>query len=221
MLCACSSGQKWHYRMTVTVETPEGLKSGSAVREVGYATGWGPFPEQGPHITYRGEAVVVDLGKYGVLFALNWGGVNSREYGSDVLLVTLPPLDKQGRHELSPRRVPPKGKRVVLTSDKYPIFVRFRDLRDPTTIENVTDRSSRKDWRLDGEKFGEGVKLKQITIEVTDDPLTHGVVNKWLPWLYDRSKTPAQNRQAAGDIRVEKSLKGTGFAPTDFVDFSW
>lgn len=33
------------------------------------------------------------------------------------------------------------------------------------------------------ELFGEGVKLKSITLEITDEPVTWGVVDEWLPWL--------------------------------------
>ena len=62
----------WRYRITVEVETPEGIKTGSAVREVSNAASsirFG-FPESTSPPEVRGEAVVVDLGERGVLFAL-------------------------------------------------------------------------------------------------------------------------------------------------------
>lgn len=57
--------------MTITVDTPEGLKSGSAVREVfvQYQPGFMGV-QAGGHATLRGEAVEVDLGARGKLFAL-------------------------------------------------------------------------------------------------------------------------------------------------------
>lgn len=49
----------WRYKMTVTVETPEGLKTGSAVREVYVARGLKITPESLPHVKVTGEAVVL------------------------------------------------------------------------------------------------------------------------------------------------------------------
>src|SRR6218665_2890440 len=70
---ACGfSNEKIRYKMTVTVETPEGIKTGSAVREAGRYTEPSILPDQGG-VFYRvigGEAVVVDLAERGVLFAL-------------------------------------------------------------------------------------------------------------------------------------------------------
>ena len=56
----------YRYRMTVEVETPEGLRSGSTVIEVKNGSG----PTGGVGSSVRGEAVAVDLGARGILFAL-------------------------------------------------------------------------------------------------------------------------------------------------------
>src|SRR5688572_22804894 len=66
------------YRMTVEVETPEGLRTGSAVREVtlndGKSWNWLPpfawFGEQRPQWRLKGEAVAVDLPSGQTLFVL-------------------------------------------------------------------------------------------------------------------------------------------------------
>jgi hypothetical protein len=57
------------YKVTVEIETPEGIKTGSAVREV-FIQRQPELPESGPDIKPKGEAVVIDLGKRGVVFAL-------------------------------------------------------------------------------------------------------------------------------------------------------
>ncbi|HTK84182.1 MAG TPA: hypothetical protein VL625_03765 [Patescibacteria group bacterium] len=61
------SAASGRYKITVTVETPEGLKTGSAVREI-YAKSGGPTmlaEASSGHVDATGEAVVVDLGKRG------------------------------------------------------------------------------------------------------------------------------------------------------------
>ena len=61
----------WNYRITVEIDTPEGIKSGSAVRKV-VATLQPKVTPETKQVSHRvyGEAVVIDLGKRGVVFAL-------------------------------------------------------------------------------------------------------------------------------------------------------
>src|SRR5689334_19573264 len=63
------------YRVTVTVETPEGIKTGSAVREASMYHETSILPDQGGtfYNIAKGQAVAVDLGKRGVLFVLLGG----------------------------------------------------------------------------------------------------------------------------------------------------
>lgn len=180
-LTACSavlsSSDYLRYKITVTVETPEGLKTGSAVREAYTYYEKSILPEQGGR-TYgitKGEAVVVDLGSRGLLFLLLDGGDEGR-----IIFKTFP-NKKVGS--------------VVLTPDQYPKFVHFKDLQDPKTVEALLDFKSCadpitqiRDSSMCIEKdhfeeiFGQGVKLKSITVEITEDELTFGLV-KYLPWL--------------------------------------
>lgn len=62
---------KIRYKMTVEVETPEGIKTGSAVREISMVSRPMLLGESNDtHVKFeKGEAVVVDLGQRGVLFA--------------------------------------------------------------------------------------------------------------------------------------------------------
>ncbi|MEK7802217.1 MAG: hypothetical protein AAB276_07170 [Pseudomonadota bacterium] len=50
----------WRYKMTVTVDTPEGEVSGSAVREMCNGP-MSPLSQNGNPAKVRGEAVVVDM----------------------------------------------------------------------------------------------------------------------------------------------------------------
>lgn len=189
----------WRYKMTVTVETPEGIKTGSAVREVLAYRSPRILPDaHGGHVqlTY-GEAVVVDLGSRGVLFALLNGAklyvdyahslpfyVFSSEYGG---------LTAAGIRRFRTLKAGP----IDLETEWYPIFVHFKHIDDRKSVEAVLEMepctnpqiSIRNDYsrciKKDSfaESFGEGVRLKSVTLEMTNEPITRGIVDKYLPWL--------------------------------------
>jgi hypothetical protein len=201
----------WHYRMTVTVDTPEGMKVGSAVREViygGHTTGGGG---PGMDLQCKGEAVVVDLGSRGILFGIlrNWAGP---DYCTDMLLRVF-----HGGVQLKPDSVPLEGK-VTLTTANYPTFVYFRDITDPKTAEPVLEMGGEQKSSIEADHFekifGSGVSLKEITVEMTTDPVTKGIERHlaWLPKYYNRrldgnrygtggrSDFPFANSLASGDF---------------------
>ena len=178
------------YRMTVSVETPEGIKTGSAVREVTIERHPQLLGETSVgSVGVRGEAITVDLGKRGVLFALMSGGVGGVDYGAYILTTAFPvrggPVTREG---IGYYRSLKTGK-VTLKPGQYPMFVRFKDSSDPKTVESIyreepydalnekgqyTGRAYHITDRFE-ETFGKGVKLKEVTIEITDEPVTTGV----------------------------------------------
>lgn len=176
--------KSWSYKTIVTVETPEGEKTGSAVRKITVSknlmTG-----KYYPKI--EGEAVVVDLGKRGVLFGLLSSFYLGTTYATLIPNYVFPAPDgKNGFDYLSGLTNAEKK----LDISKYPMFVHFQNLTDPKTAELVIDMTSDKKWpptysvKSDGTEkiFGNGVKIKSVLIEMTDEPVTHEV-SKWLPWL--------------------------------------
>lgn len=186
----------WHYKMTVNINTPEGLKSGYSVREVSNSAS--PIlnavrlPDTGNSAKVRGEAVVVDLGERGVLFALLKGyyaGDTERilyhVIGGDTTIEGIKSLNDRQRQPPIP--VPLKDKNY------YPMLATFTDLNDPRTVtpvitmKNVGEPGNVMDVDNDRfeELFGAGVSLHSITIELTDEPITWGI-EKYLPWLPDR-----------------------------------
>lgn len=199
---------KWRYRQTVTIETPEGLKTGSAVREINEY--WAPnddvlsangatwvFARAKAHLdkmepALRGEAVVIDLGKRGVVFALLKGGKRGEDYAkrlpNEIFPFSGPDYSPEGIAYYSSL----KNARAVLDPTDYPIMVTFRDMKDPKSIELVyqnmpvnVQNQSHFDYAVTDrfeELFGKGVKLKEITFEMTDDPVTLGI-DKVLGWL--------------------------------------
>ena len=201
-MCALAKGENTlRYKMTVTVNTPEGEKTGYAVREAGRYSEARILPQQGG-VTYnilKGEAVVVDLGKRGVLFAL-MGDLGNLSESQEVFDLK----EKNGR--------------AMLTSAQYPTFVHFRDLKDPKTVEGVVrsddlDRAKKADPNsaiVDFESiFGKDDHIKEITIEVTNEPVTWGI-EKWLPWLPETKDIPGVLGSTLGHPIYTGSLGLTG-----------
>jgi hypothetical protein len=169
----------WNYRMTVAIETPEGMKTGSAVRKISFSSEPSIFPGQGG--TYynvtEGEAVIVDLSKRGVVFAIMDG-----DYAHRVVLRGFPLKEKTN-----------PGAEITLNSNQYPRIVQFRNLNNPKSVELIYGAKSYDEQgkfigdqhlRIDrfGELFGIGVTLSSITIEITNAQVSHGI-EQWLPWL--------------------------------------
>ncbi|MCC6598006.1 MAG: hypothetical protein IT559_04380 [Alphaproteobacteria bacterium] len=162
----------WNYRLTVEVETPEGVKTGSAVRQVSNSASIIKIldlPDVGNPANVKGEAVVVDLGERGVLFAL----IDDRSYHE--LYSAFP--TKRGASTvwgilhynylyLWPWRKAPVSGRYI------PKMVMFEDMNDPKSVKLVS-----------ANELGEGMRLKSVTATLTMMPVTWGVVDGYLPWL--------------------------------------
>ena len=173
----------WNQKLTVTVSTPRGEVSGSSVVAVSwnrnfFSGGWGGPPF---HLTLRGEATTVDLGEGQFLFAV-LGYHGSKQCTGLIPLKLLRqklPLqsdddywapDTFNRVQAARRRGP-----ITLPQQLYPVFLRFRDIKDRSTVERVDPDNLTK-------SFGPGVRLVRVTIEITDEPVTQGI-RKVLPWL--------------------------------------
>ncbi len=179
----------WRYKITVNVETPEGIKSGSAVREV-HVVAPPPFapPDVNTSTDVKGEAVVVDLGKRGKLFAL----IDLDDWR--IIARTFP--DHGG--------LTPKGIRYYnslnsisaqMPLEAYPRVVAFKNINDPKTViepykvifgdqgSSFYERSKAQRVQDDLDSvFGKGVKLKDMQLEITNEVVTWGILDT-LPWL--------------------------------------
>lgn len=184
----------WRYKMTVTVETPEGDVSGSAVRQMGnnYQV---TFPAEASNYgEVAGEAVVVDLGKRGVVFALISDTSDHEFYATFPTPWGSGPETPRGYEYYDTL---PAGTEAAIGTYRYLKIVTFTDTNDPKSVELVFDReicawAKEPQPECDGRKgtytvadrfeelFGDGVKLKDITLEITDEPLTSGVVDEYL-----------------------------------------
>lgn len=174
-----SGAQSYRYRITVQVDTPEGVRTGSSVWEIKSSEGGGP--DRKLITTVRGAAVPVHL-PGGTLFAL----VRSQdlhapgEYAAGLVeghfLRHPSPQLSITRDWAENIRLIAKAKPTFdLDPGEYPLLVRFRDINDPATVEQVTPSQMADD-------FGPGVVLKGISIAITDDRATEEIAAA-LPWI--------------------------------------
>ena len=198
----------YRFRLTVEVETPAGLKTGSTVIEVEtdvageYAI---PTPGRVEH-RMRGQAAAVDLGDGQVLFALlqseesfDWAAtimfqLSPSFSGENAFLASYDAMLKRRSAIRVPRHW---GSGLLRGHSAYPMLMTFEDIQDPASAVKVDpdDLAAR---------FGEGVRLKQITVQMTDDPVSTGI-ERWLPWLDDfRRKTFDGSSAAARDLTKDE-----------------
>ena len=177
--CGVLGGNSYRFKLTVEVETPKGLRTGSSVYEVlAFKTSELITGGTSSDSTIKGEAVAVDLLGGKTLFALlktaNPSGHDDLVYMS---MRTLDPAFKYNRVE-GARRIS-SGDGIRSPSDvapaDYPLLVTFRDIRDPASVEKVDPGNL-------AANFGPGVRLKRITVEVTDEDVTTGI-EKRLGWF--------------------------------------
>lgn len=203
LLAGCGSTERYRYKMTVEVETPQGPRSGYAVREIVIRTP-PSIPMLGEHRTgfgVIGEAVAVDIAPGKVLFALMTGANGSHDYaGRDVnfMFKELTSGKKGDAIELWPKK--PTTRRPII-AEPMPILVTFRDVSDPTTAEHVEPGALEQ-------TFGPGVILKKIEVSLVDQAITTGI-DKRLNWINDQSvvgrdtwlNLPYESRQAVAGMR--------------------
>lgn len=197
----CSAEDKapdYRYRLTVEVDTPEGLRTGSSVIEVEQSLmrpGSDPGAGVGVSRKVRGEAVAVDLPNGKTLYAL-LRSENDVEWASRVYVLLAPKPGKDEPFvdqldnvlELEGVQVLPRMWRANVLQDErsaYPMFVTFEDEADPRTVKLVDPDDL-------AASFGNGVRLRRITAELTTAPVTENLDERleWIEdaWSHDASK---------------------------------
>ncbi len=171
----------WNYRITVEIETPEGVKTGSAVRQVKAQLQLPLNPDIGDIVhTVYGEAVAIDLGKRGIVFALiDWDSYYE-------VYKAFPTNAKTSADKLKFYRNLRTGSKGALLK-KRPKMVVYEDEKSPETSEIVYLQQHNKTVDKFEEIFGKGVSLKSVTIVITDEAITFGVVDELMP-IFDNRK---------------------------------
>lgn len=180
LLGGCKSGFQpaYRFRMIVEVETLEGVKTGSWVYEVSaWRTSDLVSGGKGSKWKLCGEALPVDMPNGQTLFALL---KTTNPLRDDLALMSMAAMDPSFQYEkfesvgkiasedgvLSP---------AVVAPDDYPMLATFADKSNPASVELVEPGSLVA-------HFGLGVRLRGITVELTDNQVTSGIAER-LGWL--------------------------------------
>lgn len=169
----------WRQKLTITVETPVGEVSASSVSAVSWRKQWFRWDGMGWSHDLTGEAVVVEVTPGRYLFAL-LKGAGTTEYMGSVAAASI--AGREGRvidgalfGEVQGRRGRAAGV-IAVPEGQYPMMVTFDDIAKPETVREMdpADLSA---------VFGEGVRLKAVTLEITEEAVTAGRVEGVLGWL--------------------------------------
>jgi hypothetical protein len=214
--CGRTESESYRYKLTIAVNTPDGVKKASSVAEV---TFWAvSIPASGIMHKLNGEALYLDLGggrrplialltsqlhpKYGK--DVRW----SRDAGPAINLLTelygpvLPDL-LGGVARISGVR----GIRKIVPND-LPDLVTFADVNNPATVIEI----DRNDIQA---TLGAGVSWDEITLESTDEPVTTGIV-RTLPWL--REYLEKNLNLAGAQLTSRKRDPANVLRPWDFSE---
>jgi hypothetical protein len=197
---------RYRQKITVEVETPSGTKTGSSVVEVGYAGKPAVLKDiPGNGFSVRGEAVAVEVAAGRVLFALlaqppKRGGdtawYQAMLFGDAMRAGARPEpqltLPGNGQDVTAHAAIGQSRAKVTVPSRLYPLLVTFGDIRDPKSVMRVDPGDL-------AATLGPGVRLKAITLQVTDDPVTTGIEKRFSWWgqyrnrFFDGTSTVSQD----------------------------
>ena len=195
----------WHQKLTVEVETPDGVKVGSAVTEVSWWENRVFKDGAALQSAIKGEVAVVDLGNGRYLFALLSHADDSK------YMAALAPRIMVDRDKLVwglevIKHVEVSSDRLVVPSKHFPMLVTFTDITDPKSVKEVDPANL-------GATFGVGYALKSITLEVTDESVTGGKMGSLLNWLSKYPEPPLCIPASATDF----SFCATSIHHGDFI----
>jgi hypothetical protein len=170
-----SPAYMFRYRLTVEVNTPNGVKSGSSVIEIDMinrrAAWWNrllPF-SIGEEVNIKGEAIFIDLGAGRNLIALLAHGERAERPSSysqaektliqsGTIIETYDNFTSEYRAAVSQN----KGKKLPVPKEEEPTLITFGDLTDPLSARVVYGGELNRF----SEEFGAGYGLKSINIEI-------------------------------------------------------
>jgi hypothetical protein len=178
LLSGCA--KSYRYKLTLAVNTPDGVKRASSVGEVSFQRVY--FPERGTFSHLRGEALYLDLGSGAKpLIALLTNRIReyygwSKSAGprlellSDLYNVAASTDYMDTVSKIASQRGPHK-----IEPDQLPDLVTFTNIDDPRSVILVDPDHLQA-------TLGPSFTWNEITIEITDDPVSTGIEQK-LPWI--------------------------------------
>jgi hypothetical protein len=214
LLSGCRETAEFRYKLTLTVDTPDGVKSASTVVNVRKHI----IRSLGGGSTITGEALYLDLGPNKRPLIALLTRVPARRVENPPhqkgqweedhptrLLKLLYGIDPQsddtavsGARRLAKMRGPKQLNPIDL-----PELVTFADFKDPLSVMLVDETNPTHALR-------QNVTWRSITLEVTDEPVTKGILKK-LPWLSGKIMSPGETSIDAKNKSLPLGLTARNF----------
>ncbi|WP_158816033.1 hypothetical protein [Methylocapsa sp. S129] len=207
-----------HYRLSLDLDVDGKAQTSSGVVEIAYPILSEFRLGEGRKFAgiFHGNAITIDLGQRGLVFIVNMmslapankpGARTTLRPPGSVPLIDLPfeayGLPSDGTPSTMERvvqQVQQKTGSVDVTIDKLPMFVRFTDINDPRSIEEIDPADL-------AATFGPRVRLLSARLEVTRDPVTP-IPPTWPKWLVDAKTLGFLMRGRVGVDLWLKAFKG-------------
>jgi hypothetical protein len=217
LLTACDPfvrSASYRVRVTIAVDTPEGVKTGSSVWEIEAVKGTIKVGDVGTtNSGIAGEAVVVDLPD-GPIFALLTIGDGQRSLQGAITDALVPGALKGDFYSAVASLAPGWFKGSVKAElpreyvspnlrdpePRWPMMVRFKDINNPRSVERVDPAS---------------IGVKRISLETTNDDMTQGIEKRFPPWFEEINKSHSKLSGNPTGIITGSSLDDI-LGPVDF-----
>jgi len=171
----------YRYRITIEVDTSDGVKTGSSVIEVTTVQypSWITLGANDHATSVRGEAVFVDLGSGRNLVALLALGPHAADGAARLFAPRsfFPIRDDSPRDVLWSKQLAGMTGRRAFAGDKQPTLVTFADPNDPAGAREVPFSDPQS-------VLGSDIRSVRAWIDLTKDPVTSTLQSK-LPWIGD------------------------------------
>ena len=204
VLYLCTQPAYTHrFRLTIEVETPDGIKTGSSVIETSaWESGnWGPIEARGIRRDFKGRAVFVDLGQGRNLVALlGFGPIGADQH--KLFSITRAALASGEKTDDWNEEFRLKG-RCVLSNDYVPALATFKNLNDPASAVRVESSDI-------ANIFGPGFAFRQAFLETTNESVS-GNIEKILPWW----RSPGRPAEVAYRAWRKGSIVGPTLSPEE------
>jgi hypothetical protein len=186
ILVTGTDNEHWNQRLSLVIETPTGPVTRSVVQRIDWQGTRGLYKSlmsgidgSSASVKVTGEALAIEVVPGRWLFALLKGG--SGWQGEPGLNAGFAIAVPRGHFAKSAEGVGeivgfPKDTPVELTPEAWPMLVTFEDITQPETVREVDPENL-------AAVFGEGVRLKGVTLEITEEAVTEGRVEGILGWL--------------------------------------
>jgi hypothetical protein len=211
-LAGCGRTETYRYKLTLAVDTPEGVKRASSVGEVEFYDV--SIPARGTMHKLRGEALYLDLGpgasplialltsKLHLTYGKEQGWTLDAGPGTRTLSRIYNLSPSPDFMDDVPRIARMRGPRKITPAD-LPDLVTFGNINNPASVREVDPNNLQA-------TLGRNVTWHEITLESTDEPITTGIEKK-LPWL------PAySDKMLDGAHYHDKNTLGNTLSTTSF-----